>query len=203
MQTVIFDIGNVLLRFSPWDYLTDTFGSDAPLDLYHRASFGSTQWDLLDRGVLTQEQACSELQERYPHLRQELTAIFPGWFAGLTALEGGVQALHAVKKQGIPVYALSNFHTEAFHYVRKTYAWFDLFDGWTVSAHIGSLKPEARIYQHLLAEHGIAAQDAWFLDDSEANLQSAAYFGLRGILVKDPQTIRADLAQQLQRDLPL
>ncbi len=201
MPTVVFDIGNVLLDFRPWQYLEETFGAEAPLELYHRASFGSAQWDLLDRGVLTQDQAKEELQARYPYLRQELAQIFPGWFSSLRQLSGGVRALHAVKKQGIPVYALSNFHTEAFAYVRQTYSWFSLFDGWTISAHVGSLKPEARIYQHLLAEHAIAAGEAVFLDDSPANLQAAARFGLQGILVEDPEAIIPALQEHLGREL--
>ena len=197
MNTVIFDIGNVLLDFSPERYLRDTFGPEAPLELLHRASFGSPQWELLDRVECTQREAKEKLQAQYPHLREELEEIFPGWFSSLVPLEDGISALKGVKKQGFRVYALSNFHTEAFEYVRERYSWFSLFDGWTVSAHVNSLKPEARIYQTLLADHDIQVGEACFLDDSLANLQSAACFGLEGLWVQTPDMVTELLGDRL------
>jgi len=201
MQAVVFDIGNVLIHFDPWNFLQRTFGRGAPLELYHAASFGSTQWVDLDRGLISQREAAAQLKERYPHLDAIIDQIFPGWFSSLTAIEPGVKALRAVKKQGVRAYALSNFHREAFDYIRRSYPWLELFDGWTISAHAGMLKPEAGIYQKLLWDHQLQPQRIIFLDDAAANLQSARYLGIAGLLVDDVEAISTQLEQSLGHPL--
>lgn len=201
MTVVVFDIGNVLLKFSPWEYLRSEFGAEAPLDLLHAASFGSSHWSLLDRGALTQDQAKQELQQLYPHVAGELNQIFCGWMQSLAPIQGGVDALNALASLGFKLYALSNFHAEAFTAVTAKHDWFRLFDGCTISAHIGCLKPEAGMYQRLLDDYGLAGHELLFLDDLPANVQSARYFGMDGLVVQEPERLITQLETRLAVDL--
>ena len=49
-----------------------------------------------------------------------------------------------------------------------------------VSAVLGARKPEARIFTRALSRFGIPAEDAMFVDDSEANVRGAEAVGLTG-----------------------
>ena len=76
-------------------------------------------------------------------------------------------------------------------------AWFDcldLFDGIVVSGEEGLLKPDPRIFRLLLDRHGIAADQAVFIDDVPANADGATGVGIHGIVFTTPAQLRHDLA---------
>ncbi len=49
-----------------------------------------------------------------------------------------------------------------------------------VSATLGARKPEAGIYTRALARYATPAEDAWFVDDSDANVRGAEAVGITG-----------------------
>jgi putative hydrolase of the HAD superfamily len=64
------------------------------------------------------------------------------------------------------------------------------FDVLIVSAEVGVLKPQSRIYELALAQADVTAQEAIFVDDTVVNVEAAAKLGMTGILFKDrEQTI--------------
>ncbi len=191
MHAIVFDIGNVLLRFEPQQFLTYLFGADEPLELYHAATFGAPEWLELDRGSLTQEQASDRLKGRYPNLRLQIDRVFDQWFTMLTPIPSSIEALQGLKAARYPVFALSNFHRAAFSYVVQRHEWFSLFDGMTISSQVGANKPEPAIYEALLSRYSLNPAKVVFLDDSLANVQAAEALGIRGIHFSDPE---ADLA---------
>ena len=66
-------------------------------------------------------------------------------------------------------------------HLERTYEFWNLFTGMVVSSRIGVCKPEPEIYTHLLETHGLRASDTVFVDDTVANLDAAARFGIRTI----------------------
>lgn len=71
IQNLIFDLGNVLLKFNPGEYLAGLFEDPELVRRLHRAVFSSPEWYMLDRGVLTQEEAVARLTRQYPDLAPE------------------------------------------------------------------------------------------------------------------------------------
>ena len=59
IKNIIFDIGNVLLKFEPKIYLTNLFENKEIETLLFNEIFQSEEWVLLDRGSLTDEDAIS------------------------------------------------------------------------------------------------------------------------------------------------
>lgn len=197
MQAVIFDIGNVLLKFEPHTFLRYLFGDAAPLELYHTATFGAPEWLDLDRGSLTQEEASDRLKSRYPNLRLQIDRVFDQWFTMLTPIQPSIDVLYNLHKSGYRVFALSNFHEAAFSYVEQRHAWFGLFHGVTISSRVGANKPEPAIYDALLSDHNLDPASVVFLDDSLANVQGAQQLGIRSIHFTNPEADLAALVELL------
>jgi putative hydrolase of the HAD superfamily len=69
----------------------------------------------------------------------------------------------------------------------------DAFDALVISAEVGIMKPEPRIYQIALDQLGVTATEAVFVDDSPANVEAARALGMYGILFKEPMRALRDL----------
>jgi glucose-1-phosphatase len=65
----------------------------------------------------------------------------------------------------------------------------DLFETVFLSYELGLMKPDARIYEEVLARAGLKAEETLFLDDNADNIKSAAQLGIETIHVQKPVTI--------------
>jgi putative hydrolase of the HAD superfamily len=74
---------------------------------------------------------------------------------------------------------LSNGVPDVMSRVRAARALSDYFDAVVISYEVGSIKPEARIYQLCLSALGVAAASALFVDDRRENLDAAEQLGLQ------------------------
>ncbi|HHT43728.1 MAG TPA: HAD family phosphatase [Firmicutes bacterium] len=193
IRNVIFDLGNVLLKFNPDEYLTTLFDDAELITRVHKAVFTSPEWYMLDRGVITQDQAVRRLVRQYPDLGAAITLTFEHWMSMLKPFSANVEVVRSLKKTGYDLYVLSNFHKAAFEYVYSRYEWFSLFDGMIISYQHQTLKPEPAIYQILLATYSLIPEQCVFIDDSLANLAAASEFGIRGIHYETSEQLRLEL----------
>lgn len=65
----------------------------------------------------------------------------------------------------------------------------ELFDKLFLSYEMGVMKPDPAIYQKVLEEAGLKAEETLFLDDNAANIQAASALGIHTIHVQKPNTI--------------
>jgi epoxide hydrolase-like predicted phosphatase len=74
----------------------------------------------------------------------------------------------------------------------------DAFDELIISAEVGLMKPDPRIFQLALARLKVEPAEAVFIDDFSLNVRAAQAAGLLGIRFLDPLQVRADLQQVLE-----
>jgi putative hydrolase of the HAD superfamily len=72
------------------------------------------------------------------------------------------------------------------------------FDEMIISAEVGVMKPEARIYELALAKLGVAAAESVFVDDFPENVEGARAVGMQAILFKEPEEAEQELTQLLR-----
>ncbi|SDE47329.1 putative hydrolase of the HAD superfamily [Dyadobacter soli] len=65
----------------------------------------------------------------------------------------------------------------------------DLFEIVFLSYEMGLMKPDTRIYQQVLDQAGLKAEETLFLDDNADNIRAAAELGIETIHVQKPVTI--------------
>lgn len=64
-----------------------------------------------------------------------------------------------------------------------------LFEQVFYSHIVRMMKPNPAIYQHVLKQAGLVAEETVFLDDNPQNIQAAAALGIRAVQVVSPNTI--------------
>lgn len=65
----------------------------------------------------------------------------------------------------------------------------ELFERVFYSYDVRIAKPSPEIYQHVLNEAGLVAEETAFFDDNAANIESAARLGIQAVRVEPPMTI--------------
>ncbi len=187
IDSVVFDIGNVLMRFSPQHVLDTLFGEDEALkaQLMERV-FLSSHWLDLDRGTATYAQAAERMAQGRADLRPAIDLIFARWMDLKTPVAEGVAALKRCKEGGKRLYILSNYHQPSFEWLLRTYDFFSLFDGYVVSCYLHLLKPEPEIYRQLIARCDLTPARSLFIDDTRVNVEAAMEAGIQGLWFDRP-----------------
>lgn len=176
IQAVVFDIGNVLIGWQPERYFDRVIGADR-----RRAMFAAVDLhgmnDRVDRGE-NLHHVVAETAPRFPEFSQEIRMWGDHWI-DLTGpvIDHSVRLLRALRRAGVPVFALSNFGIETFAAAEPVYPFLTEFDRRYISGHMGCIKPDPRIYQMLEDDCGVAPDRLLFTDDREDNITMA---GSRG-----------------------
>ena len=75
----------------------------------------------------------------------------------------------------------------------------DFFPSCYVSGELGLLKPHPEIYQHVLADLGITAAKAIFIDNRESNVRGAEALGITGHVFTGAPALREFLSSLAER----
>lgn len=184
IKHIIFDIGNVMVRWSPAEISRLTFGNSVGDEMLAHLTH-SPIWKALNLGQLTESEAKLAFQNQQNFSMQELDALFYYIKHTQILLFGSLELLKQAKAAGYQVYALSDNIHEIVTYLKQHYDFWDLFDGEIISADVGYLKPSPQIYQCLLETYNLNADECVFLDDVEANIEGAKAQGMHGIVFEN------------------
>jgi epoxide hydrolase-like predicted phosphatase len=75
----------------------------------------------------------------------------------------------------------------------------DAFDHMIISAEVGVVKPDARIYHMALEQIGVSPSEAVFVDDFIENVKGAQAVGMSAIHFRDPKAALAELKNLLKK----
>lgn len=193
IKNVVFDVGNVLVRWSPLEIVRLTFGNDVDAEALAKDLFMSTIWLDLNKGLITEAQAKQRYQSEKALSDSEVERFF--YYVKHTQLlmYGSVELLKRIKAAGYNVFALTDNVVEIVEFLKATYDFWPLFEGATVSSELGLLKPQPEIYQSLLETHQLLAQETVFLDDMPYNVEGARAVGLAAIQFKHAEQCEHEL----------
>lgn len=71
---------------------------------------------------------------------------------------------------------------KTFAYLRKKYTFWNKFTGVIVSGKVKMVKPDEKIFLHLLKEYNLNSHSVVFIDDSSHNIETAKKLGMTAIL---------------------
>ena len=196
IKNIVFDMGNVLMYFSPKTYI-ERQGITDPADfaLLMREIFQKVEWIQLDRGIIPMDYAVEVITARLPErLRQDAEDILRGWWKGpIMPVPGMEDLIKELKGLGYRMYMLSNANGSLNTYAPRIPGTEHL-DGRLVSADWGMLKPEREIFEKLAELYHLDLTECVFIDDSSVNIEGAIRAGLHGIVFHDDL---AELRQEL------
>ncbi|GAB6167837.1 HAD family phosphatase [Clostridium carnis] len=192
MKNIVFDIGNVLLNFNPREYLKGKIKEEKVEEVYKEV-FQSEEWVMLDRGIIEEKDAIEVLINRSRENKDNIKIAFENWYDILTPIEKTVEILKKLKEEGYNLYYLSNFHLLAFEHVINKYEFFSIFYGGIVSYRENLIKPEKEMYEKILENYNIKANESIFIDDVKENIDGAKDIGFNTILFTSPDKLIEEL----------
>ena len=95
--------------------------------------------------------------------------------------EGVVELIAALRRSGVTCCLASNQQTHRAHYMSSELGYRSLFDREFYSCRVGHAKPDAAYFEHILADLGLAPEQALFIDDVEPNVISARQVGIPSV----------------------
>lgn len=180
IRHIIFDMGNVLLRFDPELFLDRIGAAGADRELLLREIFRSDDWLGLDRGDHDEPQAAEKMCARLPeHLHETARRLVCHWDEPLVPVEGMEALVSELKAAGYGIWLLSNASRRQHEYWLRLPV-YRYFDDTLISADERLLKPHRAIYDRCLEKFGLEAEECFFIDDSAANIAAAEERGIRG-----------------------
>lgn len=195
VKNIIFDLGNVLLNFKPIVYLHTQISDKAKVQEIYEEIFTSKEWLMLDRGMITEEDAINEICNRSTENTELIKLAMNNWYQLLTPIEGTVEILKKLKHKGYRLYVLSNFHLLAYEDVTKRYEFFKYFDGGIISYKEKLIKPDKDIYDKLIKKYKINPKESIFIDDTIENIESARMLSFKTILYINSKDLREKLIE--------
>jgi HAD superfamily hydrolase (TIGR01509 family) len=202
LRNVIFDVGGVLVDWSPQTILERFYADPATRAALAAALFLHPDWRALDRGALSEADLVASVSARAGRPIAELEALLDAVRASLTPKPATIALLRSLHRQGVPLYCLSNMPVSIYAYLRVRHDFWDLFRGIVISGEVGMLKPEPEIYEYLLARFGLQAEDTMFIDDMPVNVAAARASGLHGLRFHDARTAEPALREFLRLAAP-
>lgn len=193
-KNIIFDLGGVVVDFNPRDFLMDHFLNKKAEEIVYELTFGSKEWEELDRGTLSRGTANRIMLENAAQVGRtfEVQAVIDEWHTILHDKRSTLQIMAKLKLMGYRLYYLSNIAPDTMEMLRKR-TFFQLFDGGIASCDVHLLKPDPHIYALLMQKYHLAYDESIFIDDNRQNAQAAYNLGITGILYKNEKSFKRAL----------
>ncbi|CAG9001476.1 MAG: Alpha-D-glucose 1-phosphate phosphatase YihX [Candidatus Celerinatantimonas neptuna] len=185
IRNVVFDIGNVMVRWSPIEIIRLTFGDSSNHKALAESIFHSELWRGLNRGEYTEQEVKAQLQHLLDLPKEITESLFYYIRRTLILLFGSTELLKKLIDAGYTTYALTDNVIEIVDYLKKQYDFWDCFSGIIVSAEVGCLKPDAEIFNHLINQYQVDPQESVFIDDLSKNIEGSRRLGFSGIQFSD------------------
>ncbi len=197
LRAIFFDAGGVLIRTeyqAPREHLAERLNTTYE-DLV-RIVFESESSARASVGEITTEAHWEAITQRLRLPSSDAKGLREEFFAGDVIdrdLLGFIRSLRPRYKTGL----ISNAWPDARQYLVANKI-DDAFDALVISAEVGVMKPDPRIYQIALDRVQVPAKEAVFIDDAAPNVEAARAHGMRGIVFKDPGRALDELKEMMR-----
>ena len=194
IKNLVFDLGNVLIEWNSEKILTYFEPEKERRQVLRQAIFESGVWHQTDKGELSLKEACEEvLTQLDASYHSAIKNIFYHWYEVVYVYSDLQERIRLWVAQDYRIYILSTT-CEIFYHIEKAglLPIYPLLSGYILSSEVGVVKPEAEIYQKLLKKYNLNPVESVFIDDIQANLDTAAEMGFETILsTSETENIRA------------
>ncbi len=196
IRAVFVDFGGVIMRTEdagPRVRLAERLGM--PIRDLYKLFFESDSSVQASSGEITEEAHWQAVTEALGVSRPEADKIIEEFFSGDrpdTVLLDYLRSLRPGRKVGLISNAWSGLRALM---VREKMD--NAFDEMIISAEVGFVKPDPRIYRLALEKFGTQPEESVFVDDVLANVEAARSLGMSAIHFIQPETALDELKQLL------
>jgi len=197
IDTIIFDLGGVLIDWNPEYVYQDVFNGDQEKIDWFLSNICTSDWNVEQDAGRTLKDGTEILVKQYPEYEKWIRAFYDRW----EDMIGGIiketeDILNFLKKENkYKLYSLTNWSHETFHIPFQRYDFFKNFEGIVVSGDEKTRKPFPKIYKIMLERYNLNPQSCLFIDDNSDNIGTAEKLGINGIHYKNTNQLINDLSQ--------
>lgn len=195
INTIIFDLGNVLIDWNPLHVFNDSYFESLEKRDYFFSNICTMDWNEQQDAGRSIVEATQELIEKFPDWEQSIRDYYGRW----TEMLGGpihesIEIFRQLKASGkYKIYALTNWQAGLFDVALVRYNFLHWFDGRVVSGEEKIRKPFPEFYQRLLDRYNVNAAEALFIDDSLRNIKAAEGMGINCIHFQSSNQLKSEL----------
>jgi putative hydrolase of the HAD superfamily len=194
IRNIVFDVGNVLVPWDPAGIEQRAFGEDRLAHADYRAPLrGHPTWLAVNRGELSLVEAKDHYVADDGFAPDDIDRLYDELFASFPLKSDTRALMDELQSADYRLFAITDNVREIVALLKREHDFWDMFEMAAVSAEIGVLKPDPRIYNWLLETAGIAAEECVFLDDVERNVAGAKAVGMHGLVFTTAAKARDDL----------
>ena len=193
IDTVVFDIGNVLIPWDPRWLLRKLLPDETALERF-MSETGFIQWNAQHDAGQAFAQGIEKQGASFPHYRHLFQAYFERWEEIIAPpIQGCVSLARKLRTAGYRTLALTNFSAETFPRAIRLNPFLSEFEGIVVSGEEKMMKPEPAIYTLLCDRYAIQPARAVFIDDSLHNVEGARHIGMHAVHFNSVEQLHEDL----------
>jgi putative hydrolase of the HAD superfamily len=192
IDTVVFDIGRVLIRFEWNEYIRKLF-DEKTAEAVTEATFGSRWWNEMDRGVLDENQILEKFVENAPEYKPQIEEAFERVGECTIRADYAIPWVDSLKQRGYSVYYLSNYSEHVCSRSMHALDFLEHMDGGVFSYEVHSVKPEKEIYEALFSKYDLDPRRCVFVDDNPNNVEESEHLGMRAVLFRDHESASREL----------
>ncbi len=197
LDTIIFDLGGVLIDWNPRHLYRKIFKTEKEIDWFLE-NVCTTEWnDQQDAGRSFAE-ATQELLQKFPQHKEPIMAWFGRWTETISGpIQETVEILRSIREsKKYKLYALTNWSAETFPWALENFEFLRWFEGIAVSGIEKTRKPHPEFYQILFDRYAIQPSRAILIDDNLKNIVGANRLGLGTIHFQSPEQLRGELRRR-------
>jgi len=196
INTVIFDLGGVLIDWNPRYVYRTIFKTEEEIDWFFE-NVATHDWNENQDAGYPIAKATEELVAQHPEWEHQIRAYYGRWEEMLGGpIHETVEVLKELKQiPGLKTYALTNWSAETFHIALDRYEFLHWFDGRLVSGEEKTRKPFPEFYERLINKFSIDPAKALFIDDNLRNVKGAEALGIKGIHLHDHRQLREEMGK--------
>jgi putative hydrolase of the HAD superfamily len=191
LRAVIWDVGGVLVRTEDWsfrDALAQRFGRSRRA--LEELVWGGEMGIQAQRGEISPAELWAYVGQVLDLDPDEIQAFRSQFFAGDVVdqdLIGWIKSLRPAYQLGI----ITNAFADVRAFIESRLDLGDALDALVISAEVGIMKPDVRIFEIALKQLAVSPAEAVFIDDFEHNVQAARQAGLYAVHFASPPQARA------------
>ena len=153
---VVFDLGGVLIDWDPRHLYRKLFAGDQAAMEQFLATVCTHEWNRRQDAGRSFAEGARLLKAEHPD-KGELIDAYGSRFDEMIAgpISGSVEILAELRDRGIPLYGLTNWSAETYPAALRRFAFLRWFRGILVSAEVGVIKPDPRIFALLIERFAV------------------------------------------------
>lgn len=195
IDTIIFDLGGVLIDWNPEYVYLDVFKGDREKMKWFFDTVCTNDWNENQDAGYPLAKATEERVNLFPEHEDLIRMYYGRWEEMLgDAIEDTVKILEQlIDSNKYKIVALTNWSHETFPVALRKFEFLHRFEGIIVSGEEKTRKPFRDIYELTLNRFQIKAENSIFIDDNLRNIEAARSLGINSIHFKSALLLKEHL----------